>query len=66
MAITIASNIEEAIEIAKRNPEFEYTNTARVEVRPIKTKEVSTGLVYPQSINASAQETDVFILLAER
>lgn len=39
--------MSEAIEIAKRNPEFEYGTTARIEVRPIKTKEESTDYVYP-------------------
>jgi hypothetical protein len=44
-----ANDMDDAIEIAKGNPEFAYTTTARVEVRPIKTKEVSTGFVYPKS-----------------
>ena len=43
-----ANSIEEAIEIAKRNPEFEFGTTARVEVRPIKMKEETTGFVYPK------------------
>lgn len=43
-----ANDIDEAVEIAKRNPEFEFSQTARVEVRPIKTKEESTGFVYPK------------------
>ena len=34
-----ANDIDDAISIAKRNPEFEYSTTARVEVRPIKMKE---------------------------
>jgi|SRR5215831_4953113 len=44
----LAKDLAEAIEIAKENPEFEYTTTARVEVRPIKMKEESTGFVYPE------------------
>ena len=44
----LASDIKEAIEIAKQNPEFEYSTTARVEVRPIKMKEETTGFVYPE------------------
>jgi len=44
----LASDINEAIEIAKQNPEFEYSTTARVEVRPIKMKEETTGFVYPE------------------
>jgi hypothetical protein len=34
----LAKDLDEAIEIAKRTPEFEYGTTARVEVRPIKVK----------------------------
>ena len=45
-----ADDIDDAIAIAKRNPEFEYGTNARVEVRPIKTKEVSTGYVYPAQV----------------
>ena len=44
----IARDIDEAIAIAKGNPEFEYTENARIEVRPIKVKEVSTGYLYPK------------------
>jgi hypothetical protein len=43
----IAKDMNEAIEIAKGNPEFEYGTTARIEVRPLKTKEESTDYVYP-------------------
>ena len=43
-----ASDIQEAIKIAKDNPEFEYVPSATIEVRPIKTKEVETGFVYPR------------------
>ncbi|SFQ45355.1 Uncharacterized conserved protein [Pseudarcicella hirudinis] len=44
----LAKDLDEAIEIAKRNPEFEYVSSARIEVRPIKTKEITTGFVYPK------------------
>jgi hypothetical protein len=44
----LAKDINEATEIAKRNPEFEYGTTARIEVRPIKIKEEVTGFVYPE------------------
>jgi hypothetical protein len=44
-----AKDLDEAISIAKGNPEFEYGTTARIEVRPIKTKEVTTGFVYPKN-----------------
>ncbi|MGC2049673.1 MAG: YciI family protein [Gallionella sp.] len=43
----IAKDMSEAIEIAKDNPEFEYGTTARIEVRPIKMKEITTNFVYP-------------------
>ncbi|WP_268849396.1 YciI family protein [Flavobacterium aestivum] len=45
----LASDIDEAIRIAKDNPEFEYVSSASIEVRPIKTKETETGFVYPKS-----------------
>jgi hypothetical protein len=43
-----AASLEEAIDIAKANPEFEFGRTARVEVRPVKTGEPETGFVYPK------------------
>ncbi len=48
-----ASDIDEAVEIAKGNPEFVYTATARVEVRPVKVKEEATAYVYPKGSNAN-------------
>jgi hypothetical protein len=42
-----ANDINDAIEIAKGNPEFEFSTTARIEVRPLKEEEVETGFVYP-------------------
>ena len=42
-----AKDLDEAIAIAKGNPEFAYTKTARIEVRPIKMKEESTAFEYP-------------------
>lgn len=41
------TDLDQAIAIAKGNPEFEYTTTARIEVRPIKMKEEATAYVYP-------------------
>jgi hypothetical protein len=43
-----SKDLNEAISIAKRNPEFEFGNTARIEVRPVKMKESTTGYVYPK------------------
>src|SRR5580765_6386151 len=40
-----ANDIDEAIEIAKANPEFEYVPSASIEVRPVKTKEDKTNFV---------------------
>jgi hypothetical protein len=42
-----ARDMDEAIALAKGNPEFQYGKTARIEVRPIKTKEESTDFRYP-------------------
>ena len=44
----LAKDLDEAIAIAKGNPEFAYTKTARIEVRPIKMKEESTAFEYPK------------------
>ena len=44
----LAADVREAIAIAQGNPEFEFSTTARVEVRPIKMKEENTGFVYPK------------------
>jgi hypothetical protein len=44
----LANDIEEAVRIAKDNPEFEYVASASIEVREIKTKESDTGFVYPK------------------
>jgi hypothetical protein len=43
----LADSLEEAISIAKANPEFEYNNDTRIEVRAVKMKEEKTGFVYP-------------------
>lgn len=42
-----AKDMEEAISMAKDNPEFEYVPSASIEVRPVKTKEVETDFTYP-------------------
>ena len=41
-------DLKEAISIAKENPEFQFNPGTRIEVRPIKMKEESTGFVYPK------------------
>jgi hypothetical protein len=46
----IAKDINEAIAIAKENPEFEFTKTARIEVRPVKMQEEIIGYAYPKSV----------------
>ncbi|TWI94540.1 hypothetical protein JN11_04650 [Mucilaginibacter frigoritolerans] len=40
--------MDEAVAIAKSNPEFEYVVSATIEVRPIKVKEEQTNFVYPK------------------
>ena len=45
----VAKDLDEAIEIAKANPEFAYVRGAKIEVRPIKTIEESTAYVYPKA-----------------
>ena len=47
-----ANDIDEAIEIAKDNPEFAFVPSATIEVRPIKTKEEATNFVYPPTDSA--------------
>ena len=44
----LAENTDEAVSIAKGNPEFAYVPTASIEVRPIKMKEEKTNFVYPK------------------
>lgn len=46
----LAKDLDEAIALVKGKPEFVYTTTARIEVRPIKTKEVTTSYVYPMGV----------------
>jgi hypothetical protein len=46
-----AEALNDAIMLAKGNPEFEYAATARIEVRPIVMREESTGFVYYESAN---------------
>ena len=43
----VAADIDEAIAIAKGNPEFAYTETARIEVRQLVAVERKTGFMYP-------------------
>ena len=44
----LADTIEEAVEIAKANPEFEYVPSAKIEIHQVKTKEEKTNFVYPK------------------
>lgn len=43
----LATDLDEAIKIAKDNPEFAFVPSATIEVRPVKTEETETGFVYP-------------------
>ncbi|MDP4263368.1 MAG: YciI family protein [Bacteroidota bacterium] len=44
----LAKDLDEAIAIAKGNPEFVYNKNAKIEVRPVKMMEESTSYVYPK------------------
>jgi hypothetical protein len=44
----LAKDLDEAIAIAKGNPEFAFIKGAKIEVRPIKMVEKSTSFVYPK------------------
>ncbi len=43
----LANDLDEAIHIAKRNPEMTYVKGASIEVRPLKMVEQTTGFQYP-------------------
>ena len=43
------NTMEEAIGIAKDNPEFDFVPSASIEIRPIKIKEEETNFVDPNS-----------------
>jgi len=43
-----ADDMNEAIAIAKDNPEFEFVPSATIEVRPVRVKEEQTNFVYPK------------------
>ena len=43
-----AASLDDAIAIARRNPELAFSTTAAIEVRPIKTAETTTGFEYPR------------------
>jgi hypothetical protein len=42
-----AKDMQEALVMAKENPEFEFVPSATIEIRPIKMKEEKTNFVYP-------------------
>ena len=44
----LAKDVDDAVKIAKNNPEFKYVASATIEVREIKTKEEKTSFVYPK------------------
>lgn len=43
----LAKDIDEAMDIAKENPEFTFNENTRIEIRPVKMKEDRTGYAYP-------------------
>ena len=48
----LAEDLGAAIGVARRNPEFAFSTTARIEVRPIRMKDESTRYVYPSADSA--------------
>jgi hypothetical protein len=44
----MAKDMDDAVAIAKQNPEFEYGTNVSLEVHTIKGEEASTGYVYPK------------------
>jgi|SRR5215831_4575364 len=44
----LANDLDEALAITKRNPEFAFVKGAKIEVRPVKMAEQSTNYVYPR------------------
>jgi hypothetical protein len=42
-----AEDYNQAIAIAKENPEFQFGETAKIEIRPVEEHEDSTGFIYP-------------------
>ena len=51
----LANDLDDAIAIAKRNPELAFVKGARIEVRPIKMKEDSTNYTYPTEAMGNRQ-----------
>jgi hypothetical protein len=43
----LAGDLNEAVAITKEGLEFAFGTSASIDVRPVKTNEESTGLVYP-------------------
>lgn len=48
----LAEDINDAIAVAKGNPEFEFGATAKIEIRPIKMKEELIDFAYPPAKTA--------------
>lgn len=43
----LANDLDDAVRIAKGNPEFAFVKGARIEVRPLKMVEETTSYTYP-------------------
>ncbi len=43
----LANDLDDAVRIAKGNPEFAFVKGARIEVRPLKMVEETTSFTYP-------------------
>ncbi|MBK9717457.1 MAG: hypothetical protein IPO85_08075 [Saprospiraceae bacterium] len=47
--LMLADDLAAGIKISKSNPEFACVPSAKIEIRPIKSKEIKTGYTYPNS-----------------
>lgn len=43
----LAKDLDEAVAIAKGNPEFAFTKNTKIEVRPVRLMEESISYIYP-------------------
>jgi hypothetical protein len=55
----LSNDLEEAIDIAQCNPEFEYVPSASIEVRQVMTKENETGFVYPTQAKTTKSTSNI-------
>lgn len=56
------SDFKTAVEIAKRNPEFDYCKSAKIEIRQIKAHEGISGFAYPKSYRLNPKQLKSSVL----